>query len=130
MIDLELSGDERQREMTLRAVMRNQSTTQLAIFDSGSLELAGKIKKDNEEFSKVGIYGIGRTNQIIAYLEEGIIQAIGVINEYSMGYLGVGKAMDQIKGNENKPEEVEYAIVNLSTLYTTENQRLLFPFVQ
>ncbi len=50
----------------------------------------------------VDIFGVGRTNQVVSYLEEKVITSIGVQNEFNIGYLGVTTAVSQIKGTGAK----------------------------
>ncbi len=55
---------------------------------------------------------------------------IGVSNEYSIGYLSVRNAVKELRGEEPENNEIRYSIIDASQMYTMENQRLLFPFVQ
>lgn len=75
------------------------------------------------------LFGIGATNQIAYYMEQNIICATVVQNEFSIGYLGVEKAVDAINRRRiDKIVTVEYRIISKDNMYDTENQRLLFPF--
>ncbi|MEF9945486.1 MAG: substrate-binding domain-containing protein [Lachnospiraceae bacterium] len=123
-------GEEREREMKIQSMMHKGNVNYVVAFDSTNLELLGKVKKENVAFKNILIYGMGRTNQIIAYIEEGTLQAIGVSNEYSVGYLSAQKAVQQIREQDTQENEIGFSIIEKDNLYTTENQRLLFPFVQ
>ncbi len=75
--------------------------------------LSGGIK-----FREVLVYGIGKNNQIIADMEDGYIQAVGVINSYSVGYLSVQQAI-QGRGQE---KEVMASIINKDEIYTRKTR--------
>ena len=105
----------------------------LVALDSNALEAAGKAKKD---LLKSGIsvpekiYGIGRTDTIVTLLEEDIIQAVGVENEYSMGYLGVKIAVDDIQKKKTENSiNVNFVVSDKSDMYYPKNEYMLFPFI-
>ncbi|MGO5051259.1 substrate-binding domain-containing protein [Lachnospiraceae bacterium LCP25S3_G4] len=128
--EIQLGNNEKSNETTIINLMCNQETRHLVAFDSVVLELLGKVKKEGINQKYIQIYGMGKTNQIISYVEEDVIQVIGVDNEYSIGYLGIQKAVAYIEGTTSGNKEIEYAIIDRHNIYTTKNQRLLFPFVQ
>ena len=115
---------------TVPGALKMTDADAVAVFGTMQLELCGKLKKENTALSHTKIYGFGKSNQIISYLEEEMIQAIGVPNEYSTGYLGVMKAVSGIKGERQEDKNIDYSIIERDNIYTTKNQRLLFPFVQ
>jgi ribose transport system substrate-binding protein len=128
VFEFKISAD--MNEAVMLDILKNHQIDTLIILESQSLELAGKMKKDGVMPSNLQIYGIGRTNQIISNVEDGYIQAIGVGNEYSIGYLSAKTAIEDIKGLATQEAEIEFAIVNNNNMFKKENQRLLFPFVQ
>ena len=102
-------------------------------FDGSTLEVVAKAQRDllaqgNRDFTD--IYGIGRTNEAVALLEENIISSIAVQNEYNVGYLALQGAVDQINGKSVKGAVIQLAVVDNTNMYSSENQRLLFPFVR
>lgn len=81
----------------------------------------------------VSVYGIGGTDKILSYLEQGTISSIVVQNDFAMGYLSVKEAMAAIKGRaaprEGRPL-MEYRLITGRNMYDPENQPLLFPFIR
>lgn len=76
------------------------------------------------------IYGIGVTGRIASYLEKELISAIVVQNEFNIGYLGVQAAVSSIKNDKIKNAEIDYKVVDSENMYTTECQKLIFPFIR
>lgn len=125
-----VNGEEKEKEAILKDTFINAGAVQAVAFDSQLTELAGKVIKENPECRSMKMYGFGKTNQMISYLEDGYLQGLGVFNEYSIGYLGVENAVDMILGESMETKKISYAIIDKGNIYTTENQKLLFPFVQ
>lgn len=84
------------------------------------LGMAGKIK----------VIAFDNDPEEIEFLEDGVIQAAIVQNPFSMGYLGVKYAVDAIQG-KSVPKVVDTGlkVIDKDNMYTPENQKLLFPFV-
>lgn len=79
----------------------------------------------------IPVYGIGSSNEIVSYIEKGIVDTIAAYNGFNLGYLGIKSAVDAIEGRSPENEIIlDYAMINLENLYTDSNQRLLFPFIQ
>ena len=101
--------------------------------DGDSLEVAGKAKKDllkSGEASDESIYGVGRTDANVAMLGDGIIQAIGAEDEYSMGYLGIKIAIDGIQKKYNENDiTVNFIVSDKSNMHYPKNEYILFPFI-
>lgn len=77
------------------------------------------------------LYGIGVTGKIASYLEKNIIDTVVVQNDFNIGYLGMKAAVNAIeKKFVTSNTNIEYRLINSSNMYTTESQRLLFPFVR
>lgn len=130
IIEISFSAED-ESQKRLPAVSAEYSGADAVVaFGTDELELTGKMWKEHPELLEVNIYGFGKSNQIIAYLEEGIISSIGVSNEYSAGYLSVDRVMNRLKGRKSSDKEVNFSIIDKEHIYTTDNQRLLFPFVQ
>jgi ribose transport system substrate-binding protein len=92
-----------------------------------TLGLAAQVKETGN--FKIHLYGAGRTNQIVSMLEQKVIGAIAVENDYHMGYLGLKAAVDQMDHKKHSSIKINSRIVNSSDMYQPQNERLLFPFV-
>lgn len=128
----EIPDDPMQAYETAKTLLREQGVNKAVAFDGATLEAVARAEKDLSPpgVTTVEIYGVGRTNQVVSYLEEKVITSIGVQNEFNIGYLGVTMAVDRIKGVREENATINFAIVNYADMYSPENQRLLFPFVR
>lgn len=123
-------ADEQKWAGAVPEALYRRDVSAVIAFGTTQLEMCGKIKKEGLALGDTGIYGIGKSNQIISYLEEGKINAIGISNEYSVGYLSMVKALGIDLSDNGGEREIDFSIIDGKSIYTTENQRLLFPFVQ
>jgi len=102
--------------------------------DAGLLETVAQAKKDlssvNKNKENIGVYGIGSTSKIISLLEDKVIDATAMQNEFNVGYLGVKNAVDKINGKNIKNGTISSTVINTENMYSEENQRLLFPFIR
>lgn len=67
----------------------------------------------------------------IQMMERGVIQAFVIQNPFNMGYVSVKYAIDLLSG-VSVPEsyDTKSTVVEQDTLFKTENQKILFPFVE
>lgn len=130
----ELSNEDLDAYKKAKKIIGEDLADILVAFDAGTLEEIGKAKKDLEseqkEKVKVEIYGVGSTNKIIYYLEEKIISGTAIQNEFNVGYLGVKTAVDIIRDEYIDKNKIYSTVINNRNMYSSENQRLLFPFVR
>jgi ribose transport system substrate-binding protein len=67
----------------------------------------------------------------IAFLEEGVLQAIVVQKPFNMGYLAIKTAWEASNGKSVPPRiDTGAEVITPGTMFTKENQKLLFPFVE
>jgi ribose transport system substrate-binding protein len=103
-------------------------------FNSDMLEAFAQAKKDITNFNKgkaaVEIYGVGSTSRIISFLEEKVINATAIQNEFNIGYLAVKTAIYKIDNKNIDNSNISSTVINTKNMYSEENQKLLFPFVR
>ena len=128
----EIPDDPTQAYETAKKLLQKRDVNKAVALDGATLEAVARAEKELSPpgVTTVDIFGVGRTNQVVSYLEEKVITSIGVQNEFNIGYLGVTTAVSQIKGDWSENATINFAIVNYADMYTPENQRLLFPFVR
>lgn len=118
----------------IKNLIENSKGKVIVTFDTSILENIGKIKKELQEESgviyPVSLYGTGTSNKVISYLEEGIVRATAVQNDFNVGYLGVKTVVDSINGKEIEKTTIHSTVVNSENMYSKENQPLLFPLVK
>ena len=90
---------------------------------------AAKAVNDLGLAKKVRMIGFDSSIKEVEYLEDGTFQAIVVQKPLNMGYLCVEKTI-QLLGKEQISETVDSGsvLITKETMYTKENQKLLFPF--
>lgn len=128
----EIPDDPTQAYETAKILLQENTVNKAVAFDGATLESLAKAEKDLSPpgVTTVEIYGVGRTNQVVSYVEEKVITSLCVQNEFNIGYLGVKTAVNMINGQRGENTTVNFSIVNASDMYSPENQRLLFPFVR
>ena len=82
------------------------------------------------------LYGIGATDKIVYYLDQGWISGIVFPNEFRIGYAGLNRMVDTLErqpgaGTDADPAmTTEFYRADRKTIYEPDLQRLLFPIVQ
>lgn len=80
---------------------------------------------------KVKIVGFDSSTDEVKFLEEGVINAIVMQNPFNMGYISVEMAVQSLKGNTvDKKIYTDSVLVTKENMYSVENEKLLFPFVE
>lgn len=99
--------------------------------ENDSTEKAVDMLLESSKFS-YKIYGEGRSEKLMYYLDKGIIQELIVPNEYYMGYQGMSIVAQNIQYHTEKTEQVEvdFFRVTKDNLYEEEMSRILFPIVR
>ena len=78
------------------------------------------------------IYGEGRSEKTVYYLDKGMIQALIVPNEYYMGYRSMELILQKLEQytTEIKNIEVDFLSVTKETMYDESIGKILFPTVR
>ncbi|MGI5967427.1 MULTISPECIES: substrate-binding domain-containing protein [Anaerotruncus] len=98
--------------------------------DLAALEAAAQAAA-NEKSTYLDLFGIGATGKVASFIEQDVISATIVQNEFGIGYLGVQAAVKAIRKQPVPPvTTLEHRVINRSNMYDIDNQRLLFPFVR
>ena len=128
----DIPDDPQEAYDTARGMLQNSSAETFVALDGATLEAVARAERDllKTGSKQVEIYGLGRTNTVVSLLENKVISAIGVENEFNLGYLSIRSAVNRIgKVPDSGNTQVNYAIVDQDNMYNSDNQRLLFPFV-
>lgn len=97
----------------------NESSALGVAYALQDLGLGGKIK----------LVACDSSEEQIHFMEQGIIQAFVIQNPFNMGYMSVKNTVELLqKKDVPKFFDTKSVIVTKKTLYTKENQKLLFPF--
>ena len=78
------------------------------------------------------VVGVGNSNRNIYALDRGDIADMIVINEFNMGYLAVAEAKKNLSSGLREMEQLRVGdtLVARDTMFSAENQKLLFPLVR
>lgn len=95
-------------------------------FEAAALTEMAELSRGEEAFPL--LYGCGSTAGIAAALEKGRVTAIAAVNVFSAGYLAV-EAAAKLARHESWTggSSVGFSIVRQETMYSSDNQKLLFP---
>ncbi|WP_233531968.1 substrate-binding domain-containing protein [Paenibacillus alkalitolerans] len=91
---------------------------------------AGKAIRELGLAGTVKLVGFDSSVDEVKLLEEGIMQTTVIQRPFNMGYLSVKTALQALNG-EKVPPVIDTGSIMISkdNIYTEENQKLLFPFV-
>jgi ribose transport system substrate-binding protein len=90
-----------------------------------------KAIKNSGNVKPVRLIGFDSSVYEIQLLEDGVLNATIVQKPFNMGYLGVRMALDLLDGKPAPSNTfIDSTVITRSNMYTPENQKLLFPFIQ
>ena len=95
------------------------------------MELIEKYPEIEEKglHDRIRVVGIDSSLEEIQFLEEGIFEIIVIQNPFKMGYLGIEAAVEILNGGKvEKHIDSGCELISNDSVYTEENQKLLFPF--
>lgn len=103
----------------------------LVALDEKSLEKAAEILAESSVYSQqtAGLYGIGGTNRVLNYLDQGVIRGLVVHNWFDEGYLSVEKAVEAIQegGGEREQIIMEAYYITREDLRDPRYEKMLYP---
>lgn len=99
--------------------------------DNNSLVQAGEAAASNNLHGAL-IYGIGKSTEAVYYLDTGVVVCLVVPDEFNMGYQSLTEMSKKVKGSlyQLQEKEISYTILRQDTLFSKENQELLFTMSQ
>ncbi|MGG7056908.1 geranylgeranylglyceryl/heptaprenylglyceryl phosphate synthase [Clostridium tertium] len=132
---VEFPIDESNLYNNIRDLMEDNKVDVIVAFEANTLEAIGKAKKyvinDLNVPSNIEVYGTGRTSTIISLIEEKMINAIAIQNEFNVGYLSVKTAINKLENKKNDSKiNITSTLINSRNMYSEENQKMLFPIVR
>lgn len=103
----------------------------IAALDNDETEKAVDFLLENKEISS-RLYGEGRSEKAVYYLDKGMIQTMVVPNEYYMGYQSMVLMAERLEqlGREVRLVEADFLSVTKEELYDEEIGKILFPKVR
>ncbi|GIO34052.1 MULTISPECIES: substrate-binding domain-containing protein [Paenibacillus] len=125
------SDSEERAYLIAKTMMRDHRDLNaiIALNESAALG-AAKAIKDQSKTGLIKLIGFDTSAYEIRLLEEGTLNATVVQQPFNIGYLGVQTALDMLDGKKVKPVTYTNSIVvTKANMYSPENQKLLFPFI-
>lgn len=112
-------------------LMKQPEVDLVAAFDDDSLTEAGKC------FAAGGlhgarIYGIGHSTEATYYLDTGMAECLVVPDEFNLGYQSMTEAVKSLSARYGGVEDqaVTHTVIRRETLFTEDNQEILFTMSQ
>ncbi|MCZ8518950.1 MULTISPECIES: substrate-binding domain-containing protein [Paenibacillus] len=101
----------------------------IGLNEPSTVGAARALKEGQPEGTRVPMVGFDSSMREVAFLEEGVLQAIVVQKPFNMGYLAVKTAVEASSGAAVAPWIDTGAVsITRSSMFSKENQKLLFPF--
>ena len=90
------------------------------------------VDRPDAKSAGASLYGIGFSEKLIYYLDRGRISALVVPNEFNLGYQSVQAMAEKLSSKQKATQDnkIRFALVDKTTLYDEDNQKMLFPIVQ
>lgn len=90
---------------------------------------AARAVRDAGAQDKISMVGVDGSQEGINMMEQGIFKGIVIQKPFKMGYLGVKYTIEMLQGKKAKGiVDAGSELVTLENMYTSENEKLLFPF--
>ncbi|GIP03883.1 D-ribose ABC transporter substrate-binding protein [Paenibacillus lautus] len=123
--------EERAYDITKKLLLEKPDLNGIVGLNEPSTVGAGRAIRELGLVGKVKLVGFDSSVKEVKLLEEGVLQSTIVQKPFNIGYLGIKTAVSVIEGDK-MPRHIytDSVIINKDNMYTEENQKLLFPFVE
>lgn len=130
-VDWVLRGEEVLGNYEMKGYLETHPVDVLVTLDNEETEWAVDFLLENEELP-IHLYGEGRSEKAVYYLDKGLIETLVVPNEFYMGYRSVELLARMIGYHvaDTEQDEVEYLVVTRDNLYEKDVEKVLFPTVR
>lgn len=96
-----------------------------SVVQAGEYAMAGKLKG-------AVVYGVGRSTEAVYWLDTGKVQCLVVPDEFNVGYQSLTETVKFFKHSVHKmnSKTVSHTVIRQDTLFSKENQKILFAMSQ
>lgn len=118
-------------EVTKELLAKHKDLSGIVGLNETSTVGAGKAIRDLGLAGQIKLIGFDSSINEVKLLEENVMAATVVQKPFNMGYLGIKTAVEALQG-QRIPAMIDTGsvIITKQNMYTDENQKLLFPFVE
>lgn len=120
---------EKAYELAMELIEKYPDLAVIAGLNEYSAMGAARAIRDSGLQDKIHMVGIDSSQEGISFMEQGVFKGIVVQKPFKMGYLGVKYTIEMLDG-EKLPAHINAGseLVTVENMYTSENEKLLFPF--
>lgn len=123
--------EERAYDITKKLLLERPDLNGIVGLNEPSTVGAGRAIRELGLAGKVKLVGFDSSVKEVKLLEEGVLQSTIVQKPFNIGYLGIKTAISIIEGDKVlRNVYTDSVVINKDNMYTEENQKLLFPFVE
>lgn len=96
-----------------------------SVVQAGEYAMAGKL-------NGAVVYGVGRSTEAVYWLDTGNVQCLVVPDEFNVGYQSLTETVKLFKHSVHKmnSKTVSHTVIRQDTLFSKENQKILFTMSQ
>ena len=124
-----LSAEEIRDQSALERYWKEKPVSVLVALDNDEMELAGDFTLELSG-EKPELYGEGRSEKTVYYLDKGVIASLVVPNEFFLGYQCVKELAGKINYHQDDTgteATVDFLSVTRENLYDRDAENILFP---
>ena len=114
------------------ASLEDQPEVDLVVaLDDNSLTTSGECSAANNLHGAI-VYGIGNSTEAAYYLDAGYVECLVVPDEFNVGYQSLTEIAESLGNRLRKTRDitVSYTVIRGDTLFSKENQEILFTMSQ
>ncbi len=118
------------KDNALRILQENPNISALYATNEQTLLGVADAVNQLDMKEKIIVVGFDINEEIAYYIEKDIVDVTLVQDSFSMGYLAIQEAIDQINREEPETIDTDAIMINKENMFLTKNQKLLVPTVK
>lgn len=120
---------EKSRQLTVELMKKYPNLKMIAGMNEYSSVGAARAVKAAKAENRIRVVGVDSSQEAVQLMEHGIFQGIVVQKAFKMGYVGVRETVKMLRGEDYKKNiNSGCQLVTPDNMYTSEIEKLLFPF--
>ena len=120
---------EKSRQLTVELMKKYPDLKMIAGMNEYSSVGAARAVKAAKAENRIRVVGVDSSQEAVQLMEHGIFQGIVVQKAFKMGYVGVRETVKMLRGEDYKKNiNSGCQLVTPDNMYTSEIEKLLFPF--